>query len=451
MSTCPTPELHAAALTGELTAAEQAVYTAHLALCPACRAEATALRGVADALRAVPQVPAPDLADAVLARTIGTADDAHATWHRPFALAASLALLATTVWLAWPRRDATAPVYATDVEEPEAARELAQATAPAPRTPPAAPAGSAPPPAAGPSVTRALDWLISAQEADGSWAPQRWGAQANYSVGVTALAMLALLTDETGRDDTAAPALQRAVEYLVGRQDPQGLFGPEITGSLYNHALACLALLEVEAQRPGLVPPTRLEAALQLLARAQRDPGGWSYLRARHGKPNTSLTAWALLALIRADDLGRHEYEPAITRALAWLDANRNAEGRVGYRRPDDYPHGPETLTAAAALCLLGRPSIYRDQLNGLLRHVREDLAQQDGGLDLYRTFFQASALREAGLGDSPEMKELLARLEQAQQRDGTDAGSWPSDDRWALAGGPVYSTAMAVLALQEL
>lgn len=451
MSTCPNHELHAAALAGELTAAERAGYTAHLASCPACRAEAAALRGVADALRAVPQVPAPDLADAVLARTIGAADAAPVAWHRPLALAASLALLATTVWLAWPRPDAAAPAYATDLEEPEAARELALAPVPAPRPPPAAPARTAAAPDAGPSVSRALDWLIAAQEADGSWAPQRWGAQANYSVGVTALAMLALLTDETGRDDAAAPALHRAVQHLVGRQDGQGLFGPDITGSLYNHALACLALLEVEAQRPGLVPPARLEAALQLLVQAQRDPGGWSYLRARNGKPNTSLTAWVLLALIRADDLGRHEFEPAIMRALAWLDANRNAEGRIGYRRPDDYPHGPETLTAAAALCLLGRPSSYRDQLNGLLRHVREDLAQQEGGLDLYRTFFQASALREAGLGDSPEMKELVARLEQAQQRDGAEAGSWPSDDRWALAGGPVYSTAMAVLALQEL
>lgn len=449
MVTCSHPETCVAYVCGDLAPAERAAFEAHLAQCPACRAEVDALQTVTQALRAVPMAPAPDRADAVLARTIEAGEAETFAWRRPLAIAASLALVGTTVWLAWPHRDATSGGAAhAQPEEPEAAGEVAQRSVPAPAPVALLAADASAPDQA---VSRALGWLVSAQDAEGSWSPQRWGAQANYSVGVTALAMLALLSDGEGPADEAASALQLAVEHLGRQQDAQGLFGPEITGSLYNHALACLALLETEAQRPGAVPPERLQSALALLVRSQRDSGGWSYLRARNGKPNTSLTAWALLALIRADDLGRHEFEPAITRALAWLEANMNEDGRVGYRRPDDYPHGPETLTAAAALCLLGRPSTYRDQLNGLLRHVREDLAQQEGHLDFYRTFFQASALREAGLGDSPEMKDLMARLQQTQQRDGAEAGSWPSDDRWALAGGPVYSTAMAVLALREL
>lgn len=448
MNACPSSEILAAFASGQLAPEEEADLAQHLAVCAACRAEASSLRRVAHALRAVPRAPAPDLAESVLAGTFGADAKRHAAWQRPLAIAAGLALVATTVWIAVPRGSLNPEVaLQLPAEEPEAASELALATPSASPIP--APA-IAPDSAPEDPIARAIDWLVAAQDAGGSWSPQRWGAQANYGVGVSALATLALAAAEDAGMDAPEP-LRRGAEYLLQQQDGRGLFGPDITGSLYNHALACLALLEVEQRHPDLVPGERIDAALGLLIESQRDTGGWSYLRARHGAPNTSLTSWALLALIRAEDLGRHGHEAAIARALAWLKATMNEEGRVGYRRPDDFPQGPETLTAAAALCLLGRPSAHRNELNSLLGHVRGDLAQQKGSLDFYRTFFQASALRGAGLADSVEMRDLLARIQQVQERGGADDGSWRADDRWALAGGPVYSTAMAVLALSEM
>lgn len=408
--------------------------------------EVDRFREVSDVLRTWPDAPAPDLADRVLAAVHP------APWRAPLAIAAGLLLLLGATLLLPTQRKTEVPQLAS-VPEPDAAAEwMAASPAPEPDRLPRAVATTPPTPIAEQHpLEKATTWLVKAQDDDGGWSMGHTGAAANYTVGLSALALLALRPDGPPAQPEQAEALQRGLDFLVAQQDPEtGLFGPDITGSLYNHTLACLALLAAHTEGTGPTYAKSLQAGVALLIRHQRPEGGWNYLRARATPSNSSLTSWALLVLLEADARGVAAHPEEIARGLAWLQATVDDQGRAGYRRPGDHPHGSETLTAAAALCLSSRTELPPALRDLMLANVRSDARGSTEILDYYRTYFQATALREAGLADDPELAHLTSRMEQAQDRTSEQAGSWAADDPWARTGGRVYSTALAMLVLRD-
>jgi squalene-hopene/tetraprenyl-beta-curcumene cyclase len=126
--------------------------------------------------------------------------------------------------------------------------------------------------ASDPRTAAAVEWLLRAQERDGSWFG-RWGANHVYGTGA---AVPALVRAGVARDH---PAIRRAVAWLEGCQNPDGGFGEDL--------------------------------------RSYDDPG-W---RGR-GESTPSQTAWALLALLAAD--GR---SPVVRRGIGWLVANQRPDG----------------------------------------------------------------------------------------------------------------------------
>lgn len=405
--------------------------------------EADRFREVGDVLRTWPDPPAPDLADRVLAAVHPT------PWRAPLAIAAGLLLLlGATLLLSTQRKTEVSQLVS--VPEPDAAAEWMAA--------PPAPEPDSPPFAAETTSTKehhplekATTWLVKTQDRDGGWSMGHTGAAGNYTVGLTALALLALQPDGQPAHAEQTQSVQRGLDFLVTQQDPDsGLFGPDITGSLYNHTLACLALLAAHAEGTGPTYAKSLQAGVALLIRQQRPEGGWNYLRARATPSNSSLTTWALLVLLEADARGVAAHPEEIARGLAWLQTTVDDQGRAGYRRPGDHPHGSETLTAAAALCLSSRTELPPALRDLMLANVRSDARDSTEILDYYRTYFQATALREAGLADDPELAHLTSRMEQAQDRTSEQAGSWAADDPWARTGGRVYSTALAMLVLRD-
>jgi squalene-hopene/tetraprenyl-beta-curcumene cyclase len=123
----------------------------------------------------------------------------------------------------------------------------------------------------------AIDWLLRAQEADGSWFG-RWGANHVYGTGAAVPALV-----RAGLDPDH-PAIRRAARWLESCQNPDGGWGEDL--------------------------------------RSYADPG-W---RGR-GESTASQTAWALLALLAAD--GR---SPAVRRGVGWLVAAQRRDG--GFDEP---------------------------------------------------------------------------------------------------------------------
>jgi len=122
------------------------------------------------------------------------------------------------------------------------------------------------------ALQRGVDWLLSAQEADGSWFG-RWGANYVYGVGAVVPALIAA---GLGAEDRP---IRRAIQWLREHQNPDGGWGEDL--------------------------------------RSYQDRS-WS----GRGASTPSQTAWALLALDAvADD------SPAIHSGVRYLLQNQQADG----------------------------------------------------------------------------------------------------------------------------
>jgi squalene-hopene/tetraprenyl-beta-curcumene cyclase len=122
---------------------------------------------------------------------------------------------------------------------------------------------------------RGVEWLLNAQEDDGSWFG-RWGANHLYGVGavVPALVAAGVAADH--------PVIRRAVAWLEGHQNPDGGWGEDL--------------------------------------RSYRDPE-----LAGVGTTTPSQTAWALLALLAAEERG-----PVVQAGVAWLVEHQRPDGNWG-------------------------------------------------------------------------------------------------------------------------
>ena len=398
---------------GELSAAAQATLEQHLASCPGCRKALQEYRELLDALRELPDAKlSPDVTARTLSQIHREAARRCFEW-RPFLRAAALwmlvfslaAIAASVVWT-WSRRCGG-----------DTARE------------------------------RAAQWLVSAQLPDGRWDVRAGSTPSRYAVGITALAMMALSGEGPALDKAAySPVLAHAADYLVAQQAPDGRFGAVHSAAMYNTAMSVIALMRAGAGETDAARNNAVERGVAFILATQRPGGGWGYMRESERSMNTSITAWQLLALMEAQAAGRPDVHDAIRRGLDWMATTVDPKGRVGYSAARDFPFGYATLTAAGALCAMKQSAAAPQLLDAFLQVARETGTRAD----IYQHYFVAAALGEYGKPDARErLLELQCALRARQIAAGPDAGAWDSSDRWSSAGGPVYTTSMAMMALQ--
>ena len=124
--------------------------------------------------------------------------------------------------------------------------------------------------------------------------------------------------------------------------------------------------------------------------------------------------------------------------------------GAVGYREPGKYKTGPHSLTAVSLYCrglFVGNvtpdwPGLYEKQL----KMVGARLPSTSGKPDYYFWYYAANGLHHAA---APQARGFLEALTAAcialQQQD----GSFRDVSEYGAYGGKVYTTAMALLALE--
>lgn len=302
-------------------------------------------------------------------------------------------------------------------------------------------------------VAAALDWLASTQEGDGSWRAEKWGGQPNFTVGLTALATIAL----RGGDGKAAggaytDTVQRATAYLCAQQSPGGRFGPAFAGTLYNHGIATVALLESYAAAPSAELKPAIDKAVSYLVSHQTGAGGWGYAGSQEGSANTPIAVWQVHALSLARSLGWTEANDATDRGVVWLRSLVDDRGLAGYSAPADFPYGSDALTAMAAFYLMSHDTDAEAAVgrNVMAQAVRTAAARPIEGLDYYRCYFLSYAVRAAQpTGGTMSADYLHDTLVERQLQEGPHSGSWEPNDRWSLTGGRVYATALAALSLE--
>jgi hypothetical protein len=215
------------------------------------------------------------------------------------------------------------------------------------------------------SVDRALAWLASEQQSDGSFSTLESGQP-----GVTALCVMAFISHGympgAGR---YGPNLDRATDFVLGCQKENGLValvapdGPEITRQVshdmgvtaaYNHAIASLMLSELygmsgneRAARIQQVVARSIRATLEMQRwpkdRAE-DRGGWRYVDDfDDNDSDLSITGWSLMFLRSSRNAGFEIPKPAIDDAVAYVRRSYSRKyGAFGYtiNEPDPRSRG---------------------------------------------------------------------------------------------------------------
>ena len=122
---------------------------------------------------------------------------------------------------------------------------------------------------------RGVEWLLGAQEPDGSWFG-RWGVNHLYGTGavVPALVAAGLATDH--------PAVRRAVAWLEGHQNPDGGWGEDLRsyGDARLHGPRDVygvpdGLGPAGAPGRGRATRVRLERGVEFLVATQCEDGSW--------------------------------------------------------------------------------------------------------------------------------------------------------------------------------
>lgn len=162
-----------------------------------------------------------------------------------------------------------------------------------------------------PRCRAGVRWLLDHQEADGSWFG-RWGANYVYGTGAAVPALVAAGVSP------GSPRVRTAVRWLEDHQNSDGGWGEDL--------------------------------------RSYRDPA-W----AGRGRSTPSQTAWALLALVAAGEVGVAHESAAVRRGVDWLVSAQGPDGGwpeelfTGTGFPGDFYIGYRLYRLVFPLSALGR------------------------------------------------------------------------------------------------
>lgn len=192
------------------------------------------------------------------------------------------------------------------------------------------------------AVDRALTWLASQQQADGSFPTVEMGQP-----GVTSLCVMAFMAHgHVPGAGKYAKSLERATDYVLASQKENGLLsrvgpdGPRISRNLvheigeaaaYNHAISSLMLSEYyglnQSQKSEQIKKA-IEKAVATTLEMQRwvkspveDQGGWRYVSAPvYGRDSDlSVTGWELMFLRSARNDGFNVPRKSIDDAVGYI------------------------------------------------------------------------------------------------------------------------------------
>jgi len=301
-------------------------------------------------------------------------------------------------------------------------------------------------------VVKGLRWIISVQQANGSWQlddtrfkdPGR-----SNDTAATAFGLLPLLG--SGYTHKKAPPnapfnpydkpIEKALIWLINRQNKRD---GDLGGGMYAHSLATIALCEAYglSQDPLLRKPAQM--AVNYLIRAQHDAGGWRYGPRQAG--DLSVSGWSIMALKSGQMSGLDVPEMNMRKAINYVNAmcNETNEG-YGYTGPGSS----DTMSAVGLLCRqylqAWGPQNIR-MIKGVNNHLKTR-PPAPNYKNIYYYYYATQVMHHFGGNAWKEwndkMRELLVK---AQSND----GSWSSEgDRHGGAGGRLMITSLNLLTLE--
>jgi hypothetical protein len=321
-------------------------------------------------------------------------------------------------------------------------------------------------------VERALAWLATQQQRDGSFSGRAQGQPA-----ITGLAVLAFLS--CGHQPGSGPygdTLDRAIRFVLSTQQSDGTFSllePE-TGHVhqgashavaYNHPIAGLMLTEVYGQVSSelaeKIEPA-VNRALVVTARLQNSPpkqnqldvGGWRYLYAiGQSRSDLSITGWELMFLRSAKNAEFEFPEEIVRAAVRYVESLYQPErGEFFYGHftaNDRYASRGMMGVGALSLALGGKHNTQMARRAGdwLLARPFDRYHATNHGYDRfhYSAYYCSNAMAQLGGNYWRQFFPQLATTLLAAQ---SSNGSWLTESGEDGMYGSCYPTALSVLAL---
>ena len=292
-------------------------------------------------------------------------------------------------------------------------------------------------------VVKALDWLKTQQQVDGSWGPNR--------IAMTGLSLLTFLAHgETTSSTNYSQTVENAIRFLLAKQRADGTFiDVGAQGDPYEHGIATYAMCEAYGltRIPGLKPA--MENAVQVILNGQQEGGGWDYRYSQGGRRDTSIAGWQIQALKAARIAGAEN--PGIQESLAKAadDMKRARDPVTGkFHYTDQTSQTSDSITGVAVLCLELIGQGDSKEARGGLAALAKALCKWEAPPDwaLYGWYYITQAKFHAG---GPEWDAWNKRFAKSYTGSQNRDGSWISPREDEQKYGPTYSTALAALTLQ--
>ncbi len=326
------------------------------------------------------------------------------------------------------------------------------------------------------AVALGLHWLFQHQAPDGRWSLDGFHRYARCNCGSpgqandvagTAFGLLPFLgagythRAGPGKDGKYAKSIERGLKFLLLQQNREGAFN----GNMYAQGLATIAVCEAYGLTadPALQKPA--QRALQYIARAQNERGGWDYTP-RGPTPDTSIGGWQIMAMKSGQMAGLDVSTATLAKATHWLDEwAGDPEGSLyGYRQPrfrnpEEGGASPQSMIAIGLLCrqYLG----WGPRHPGLNKGARWLLLPANMPLPgnrshMYFHYYATQVMHHMG-GDywkrwNPAMRDWLIRTQDQglTPRHAHQKGSWEAKgDWWCAPGGRVMMTSLCLLTLE--
>ena len=284
------------------------------------------------------------------------------------------------------------------------------------------------------AVTRGLDYLAKAQQADGSW-----NDQYGRVPGVVGLAVMAFLAHgETPDEGKYGPVIRKAVDYILRTQQANGLLSDNSgAGPMYSHGFATLALAEVY----GVIDDPRVGPALKkavgLIGRAQNNQGGWRY-NVQPTDADTTVSGAQMMALRAAANAGIEVPIDTVKRGVEYYKSCFCEGGGFGYCGAD----GAGQARAGIGMLILCLSGEYRSrQVKATADWIANNSGFNRDGYGYYAAYYCSQAMYQAGGNYWRDWNSAMTTTILAMQQ---PDGSWPQ-----LTAGSAGDTAFALLAIE--
>lgn len=288
------------------------------------------------------------------------------------------------------------------------------------------------------ATAKALEWLASKQNTDGSWGD---GSRYPHNTAITGFALMAFMSQgNVPNQGKYGPEVAKGTRFLLAsaRESDGYLIGSRL-GNMYCHGMATLCLTQLFGMTGDETVKKTLKRAVDLIVKCQSLDGGWRY-EPQPRDSDISATIMQVMALRGAKDSGLHIPDKTMKKALEYINSCYDSNSG-GYRY---QTHGgrPGFARTAAGICVLKLVGEYDKNIDKSISYLKRNMEFPSEHY-WYGHYYACHAMYQVGGKDWEAYYEMIKKkFLAAQQSD----GSWSRPD--GQSAGPVYQTAIAVLAL---